>query len=214
MLVVRATKKLLDRLGPVTLESGQTSTTRLGDWYASAWAWRPQVALFVSEATLFPILMPLAPAATLLARFPDGLAQALAAHDVPEAFITQELSRMQDVRLGKTASRSVLGIMNEFTFLAQTMRGDTTTDLTDLARWLARTPCSPLFKRHGSPDRELRALVEPGDTHEVIQLEEGPLPIPARRHDRPPSVTRGVTTRMTSQRPGHRPLTRPARRAL
>ena len=76
MLVVRATKKLLDRLGPVTLESGQTSTTRLGDWYASAWAWRPQVALFVSEATLFPILMPLAPAATLLARFPDGLAQA------------------------------------------------------------------------------------------------------------------------------------------
>jgi hypothetical protein len=48
MLVVRATKKLLDRLGPVTLESGQTSTTRLGDWYASAWAWRPQVALFVS----------------------------------------------------------------------------------------------------------------------------------------------------------------------
>ena len=135
----------------------------LGDWYASAWAWRPQVALFVSEATLFPILMPLAPAATLLARFPDGLAQALAAHDVPEAFITQELSRMQDVRLGKTASRSVLGIMNEFTVLAQTVRGDTTTDLTDLAHWLARTPCSPLFKRHGSPDRELRALVEAAD---------------------------------------------------
>ena len=107
--------------------------------------------------------MPLAPAATLLARFPDGLAEALAARDVPEAFITQELSRMQDVRLGKTASRSVLGIMNEFTFLAQTMRGDTTTDLTDLARWLARTPCSPLFKRHGSPDRELRALVEAAD---------------------------------------------------
>ena len=149
--------------GPVTLESGQTSTTRLGDWYASAWAWRPQVALFVSKATLFPLLMPLAPAATLLARFPDGLAQALAAHDVPEAFITQELSRMQEVRLGKTASRSVLGIMNEFTFLAQTMRGDTTTDLTDLASWLARTPCSPLFKRHGSPDRELRALVEAAD---------------------------------------------------
>src|SRR6478752_5433401 len=55
------------------------------------------------------------PPATLLARFPDGLAQALAAHDVPEAFITQERSRMQDVRLGKTASRSVLVIMNEFT---------------------------------------------------------------------------------------------------
>ena len=32
MLVVRATKKLLDRLGPVTLELGETSTTLLGDW--------------------------------------------------------------------------------------------------------------------------------------------------------------------------------------
>jgi hypothetical protein len=41
----------------------------------------------------------------------------------------------------------------------------------------------------------------------VIQLEEGPLPIPARRHDRPPPATLGVTTRMTSQRPGHRPRT-------
>ena len=80
--------------------------------------------------------------------------------------MTQELSRMQDVRLGKTASRSVLGIMNEFTFLAQTMRGDTTTDLTDLARWLAPNTCSPLFKRHGSPDRELRALVEAADQEE------------------------------------------------
>ena len=178
MLVVRATKKLLDRLGPVTLELGETSTTLLGDWYASAWAWRPQVALFVSEATLFPILMPLAPAATLLARFHDGLAQALAAHDVPEAFITQERSRMQDVRLGKTASRSVLGIMNEFTFLAQTMRGDTTTDLIDLARWLARTPCSPLFKRHGSPDRELRALVEAAGHQAAVPLRERIRPFP------------------------------------
>ena len=38
MLVVRATKKLLDRLGPVTQQPGQASTTRLGDWYATAWA--------------------------------------------------------------------------------------------------------------------------------------------------------------------------------
>ena len=159
MLVVRATKKLLDRLGPVTLESGQTSTTRLGVRHGLPIG----VQIPARYGSVFPILMPLAPAATLLARFPDGLAQALAAHDVPEAFITQELSRMQDVRLGKTASRSALGIMNEFTFLAQTMRGDTTTDLTDLARWLARTPCSPLFKRHGFPDRELRALVEAAD---------------------------------------------------
>jgi hypothetical protein len=103
--------------------------------------------------------MPLAPSATLLARFPDHLARALAAYDLPESFVTDELSRMDDVRLAKTASRSLLGIMNDFTFLAQADHGRSAdTDLTALARWLASTPCSPLFKRHGSPDRELRAL--------------------------------------------------------
>ena len=96
--------------------------------------------------------MPLAPSATLLARFPDHLARALAVHDIPESFVSDELSRMDDVRLAKTASRGLLGIMNEFTFLAQADRGRSAdTDLTALARWLASTPYSPLFKRHGSP---------------------------------------------------------------
>jgi len=164
VLVVRATKKLRDRLGPVTLHPGDVPSTRLGDWYATAWFWKPQVALFVSEATLFPVLMPLAPAATLLARFPDHLAQALLAQDVPQTFIADELARMQDVRLAPTARRSVLGIMNEFTFMAESTRADNLgaepTELGSLASWLARMPCGPLFKRHVSPDRELRALVE------------------------------------------------------
>jgi hypothetical protein len=161
MLVVRGTKKLLDRVGPVTLQPQEASTTRLGDWYATAWSWKPQVALLVSEATLFPVLMPLAPAATLLTRFPDFLARALADQHVPEAFITDELARMSDARLARTASRSLLGIMNEFTFLAERTGDDTqnAADLTELGGWLASTPCKPLFKRHISPDHELRALV-------------------------------------------------------
>ncbi|MGO8884386.1 MAG: DUF6933 domain-containing protein [Streptosporangiaceae bacterium] len=74
MLIVRATRKLLDRLGPPTLTAGQASTTLLGDWYATAWFWRPQVALLGSEVTLLPVLMPLAPAATLLQRLGPELA--------------------------------------------------------------------------------------------------------------------------------------------
>jgi hypothetical protein len=164
VFLVRATKKLRDRLGPVTLQPGEVSTTRLGDWYATAWFWKPQIALFVSEATLFPVLMPLAPSATLLSRFPDHLTQALVAQDVPPAFIAEELAQMHDARLAPTASRSVVGIMNEFTFMAESTRGESmafdTTNLTALAGWLAGTPCSPLFKRHTSPDRELQALVQ------------------------------------------------------
>ena len=66
---------------------------------------------------------------------------------------------MQHVQLAKTANRSVLGILNEFTFLARETGRLATADLPERARWLSHTPCGPLFKRHVSPDRELQALV-------------------------------------------------------
>ncbi|MFG1707051.1 DUF6933 domain-containing protein [Nonomuraea sp. M3C6] len=160
MLIVRATKKLLDRIGPPSLSEGEQSTTLLGQWYATAVFWKPQVALFVNEPTLLPVLMPLAPAATLLARFPQKVATVLAAHGTPEAIIGEELQQMRDCRLAKTANRSVVGIMNEFTYLAETYRGDTPApDLLGLAMHLATTPCGPLYNKHISPDRELDALL-------------------------------------------------------
>jgi hypothetical protein len=166
MVIVRATKKLLDRLGLSTSAAEQASTTLLGDWYATAWFWRPQVALLVSEVTLLPVLMPLAPAATLLQRFGSQLAAVLDAHDTPAEFIDAELQEMDEVRLAKTASRSVIGIMNEFTYLAEAWRQDEP-DLLALAVRLAATPCGPLYKRHISPDRELATLIaaKPHDQH-------------------------------------------------
>lgn len=160
MLIVRATKKLLDRIGPADLGEGEQSTTLMGQWYATAVFWKPQVALFVSEPTLLPVLMPLVPAATLLARFPQQAAALLAAHGTPDAVIDEELRQMRDRRLAKTASRSVIGIMNEFTVLAGAYRGDApVTDLLALALRLAATPCGPLYSKHVSPDRELDALL-------------------------------------------------------
>ena len=160
VLIVRATKKLLDRIGPPNLGDDEQSTTLLGQWYATALFWKPQVALFVNEPTLLPVLMPLAPAATLLARFPQQLAMVLAAHGTPDAIIDTELRQMHEHRLAKTANRSVAGIMNEFAFLAETYLSDTSVpDLLGLARRLATTPCGPLYGKHISPDRELGALV-------------------------------------------------------
>jgi hypothetical protein len=160
MLIVRATKKLLDRIGPPNLDDGEQSTTMLGQWYATAMFWRPQVALFVSEPTLLPVLMPLAPATTLLARFPQQAATVLAAHGTPDTIIGAELQQMHDHRLAKTANRSVVGIMIEFTYLAEAYRDDTPApDLLALAMRLATTPCGPLYSKHVSPDRELDALV-------------------------------------------------------
>jgi hypothetical protein len=160
VLIVRATKKLLDRIGPPNLGERDQSTTLMGQWYATAMFWKPHVALFVSEPTLLPVLMPLAPTATLLARFPQQAAAVLAAHGAPDAVIDEELRQMRDFRLAKTANRSVVGIMNEFTFLAGAYRGDIPApDLLALALRLAATPCGPLYSKHVSPDRELAALL-------------------------------------------------------
>jgi hypothetical protein len=160
MLIVRATKKLLDRIGPPSLGENEQSTTLLGQWYATAVFWNPQVALFVNESTLLPVLMPLAPAATLLARFPQQVATVLAAHGTPDTITDEELQQMRDRRLAKTANRSAVGIMNEFTYLAETYRGDNPApDLLGLAMRLATTPCGPLYSKHISPDRELQALL-------------------------------------------------------
>jgi hypothetical protein len=42
VLVIRGTKKVLDRVGGVTAAANDRSTTRLGDWYLNVLFWRPQ----------------------------------------------------------------------------------------------------------------------------------------------------------------------------
>ena len=119
MLVIHATKKLRDRLKTAPPHRHEASTTALGDWYATALFWRPQVALFVNETTLLPVLVPLAPSATLVVRFAPALAEVLAAQGATPDFIEAETGEMGDWRLAKTANRSVVGIMTEFTYLAE-----------------------------------------------------------------------------------------------
>jgi hypothetical protein len=158
MLVVRATKKLLDRIGPPDLLDGEEPDTLLGPWYATALFWRPQTALFVNQATLLPILVPLAPAATLLGRFPEHVAATLAEYGASQTLIDLEIQRMSERRLSKTADRSTTGVMTEFTRLAEYYRDDDP-DLPELAARLSRVPCSPLRKTHTFPDREFAALI-------------------------------------------------------
>jgi hypothetical protein len=160
VLIVRATKKLLHRVGPPTLGEGERCTTLLGQWYATALFWKPQVTLLVNEPTLLPVLMPLAPAATLPTRIAEQIAVVLAAHGAPTAMIAEEQRQMRDCRIAGTANRSVVGILNEFARLAEIYRDDDPRqDLLDLAAQLATTPCSPLYRKNVSPDRELAALL-------------------------------------------------------
>ncbi len=158
---IHATKKLLDRVKRPVAEAVEP-TTPLGNWYATALFWRPQVALFVNERTLLPVFLPLAPASSLAQRFPDQVRRVLDAHGVDPRFADHEIRSMVDGCYAKTASRSLLGVMNEFAFLGSVHRDEYRADhdLVALSVWLAETPMSPLYKRHGRPERELKALVE------------------------------------------------------
>lgn len=161
MFVVHGTKKFLDRVAPSPpLEPAEQSTTRLGAWYATVLFWQPQVALFVNELTLLPLLVPLAPAATVINRMPQTAAAAFAALGLSEVFIALELSEMSQHRVAKTNNRSVLGSMNDFAYLADAYRtSKDAADLVALSLRLAQTPCSPLYRRHISPYREVVAYI-------------------------------------------------------
>jgi hypothetical protein len=51
--------------------------------------------------------------------------------------------------------------MNEFAHLADVYRhSDPSRSLAELGRKLAETPCSPLYRRHVRPDRELEAFLQ------------------------------------------------------
>lgn len=82
-------------------------------------------------------------------------------HDAPHALIEYELTAMLDFQYDKTANRSLVGMLNQFTYLAEGNRDcNQTTDLRWLSMKLSETPCSPLVKKTISPNRELRRLIE------------------------------------------------------
>ncbi|HYI62275.1 MAG TPA: hypothetical protein VEW93_10790 [Acidimicrobiales bacterium] len=160
MFTVHATKKLLERVGAAVEDPVDQPTNVLGNWYATSLPWKPQVALFVNEATLLPVLLPLAPARTVADRLPDALGRVLDALGTDARFVATEVAATTGPRYARTASRSVIGIMNEFTHFAAHRRSRLGVhDHVELAVYLAGIPCTPLYARHTSPDRELAALV-------------------------------------------------------
>ena len=85
---------------------------------------------------------------------------------MPVEFIDSEISGMGEVVYAKTANRSVLGVMNEFVYLAEGYRDqDGSIYPVWLSLRLAGTPCGPLYKGAVFPDKALRELVHGGVIH-------------------------------------------------
>jgi hypothetical protein len=158
---ILATKKLLERMRESVDDPVLDPSTKMGNWFAKPLFWRPQYAIFVSGSTFLPVFAPLAPASTLAVRFPDELAATLRAHGVPESFIADELTAMDDVVVSRTNNRQVVGVLNEFAFVADRIRRlhPEVTPL-QLALNLAKTPVGIHGKTNRFPDIALRELVK------------------------------------------------------
>jgi hypothetical protein len=114
-----------------------------------------QVVLLVSERTLFPVVVPAREARTLTQRFPLELARALAELGVAPPTIDREVQAMAGPRVGKTASRQVLGSMNDFQRMMP-YHPWPPPSLTALSLELAEAPYGPIGMRR--PDELTREL--------------------------------------------------------
>jgi hypothetical protein len=147
MLVLRCTQKLLARLKQAENLPAVESTTRLGDWYGNILRLgRRQHLLFISERSRLPVAIPIREGKRLAEVFPDAVCNVLDLVGVRAADIADERSRMSEIAFGRTRSRSLLGTLNDFAFVAQVgnARRPEPETTEELMRFLAQTPILPL----------------------------------------------------------------------
>lgn len=167
MFVVRCTKKLQHRLRVARLDAvpPTPATNLLGAWYANVLTYyRRPVVLFVSELTLLPVVVTLAPSASLRPRFTEALGELLLNIGLEPARARGELNEMTSWHLAATESRRVLGSMNDFASMLDVVPHEET--LLGPALGLAEAPCSPIGGQ--SPRDATRALfdaTEPSSLH-------------------------------------------------
>lgn len=145
VLTIRPTQKLAKRLGVELLPEAAPSTTILGDWYCTLLYTRPkQLILAVSEKSRLPLLFPAAGTDLFEERLPAALGQTLLALGVPVSTIEKEQVEMSvETVYAKTASRSLLGTINEFSFALDAYLPEGNS-LLDATLWLADTPIRPM----------------------------------------------------------------------
>lgn len=158
MVILRLTRKLLNRVGPPSMVT-TPSTTVLGDWFAHlVFVGRQRYVLLVSEHSRLPVMMPGRDLRNLTRNFPDALAQVLHALRIPEAAVAREVEATRDAVIAPTNSRSLLGTINDFSqALRYRLSDELDADLLEVALWLSRTPVGPLGG--DAPDRVTRRLL-------------------------------------------------------
>lgn len=119
MFILRCTQKLLRR-GLAETATDSQSDTVLGDWYANVLIARPRhLVLCISERTLLPVVVVAKDIKCLPQRVIQAVASVLHELRVAPLAIEAELAAMQTSHVGRTASKRVVGSLNELMFQLQ-----------------------------------------------------------------------------------------------
>lgn len=151
MFTLRCTQKLLARLGATPDPQPALADTVLGDWYANLIrVGRLQLVLAVSETTLLPVVVPAREGRTLATRIRHALEPLLLSIGIPPEEVLAELDAMSCATISKTASRRVLGSLNDLAFQLEVgLANHPERSLLEHALGLSGTPLSLID--HGSP---------------------------------------------------------------
>lgn len=121
----------------------QSSTTRLGDWYAlDIVLSRKQFILCISSKPRLAVVLEAAPYATFPERLSDSVTEVLRAIGVNETSIQEERAAMENVVLAKTLNKSILGTLNDYRFqleVADQMDKFTLDDTLKMSMYLSKT---------------------------------------------------------------------------
>lgn len=114
MITLKCTRNLLDLLGGATTEEPPSPTNALGDWYANVIPTAVgELVVFANERTLLSVALPIEMIDTLAPAFAARVYNLLVLIDVGEEIASSETAEMREMEFARTASRSILGSMNE-----------------------------------------------------------------------------------------------------
>jgi len=162
MITFRCTKRVIERFHLQIVDEALASTGILGDWYANLLNVGSQrFVLCVSARALLPVILP-ARRDSFPSRFCDHLRGVLETLAISSDQIAAELASTADVAFARTRSRQVLGVMNDFAFMAAFLMSQANPPCTveEARLQLAGTPYGLLG--HDHPDRVARALFRGG----------------------------------------------------
>lgn len=174
MFTLRCTQKLQTRLGAQPSPELAPTDTVLGDWYANLLRiGRAQLVIAVSERTLLPVVVPAREARNLVTRVGDALEPLLLSIGIPSPEVLAERGAMSSSTLGKTASRRVLGSLNDLAFQLEVgLTHFPQRTLLEQSLWLAKTPMKVI--EYAAPDAAtVAAFAACRELHRVRMLGRG-----------------------------------------